>query len=651
MDPARYRELFLTEARDHLVVINQSLIALEHARPNDGRGRESVDELFRAVHTVKGMSGVMGYDTVGMLTHAMETLLARVRAGEEALDGEQVALLFDAADALEQAVEASTSPQAAAPLSALDVSSLVDRLQGRHARVTPSPPAEHAMTLPPGDGVAVHVRLEPGTLLPGARAQLVVARARALGTVTAVAPDEVSMLAEGFDGSFALRLAGDCDEARIVAVLSAAGYVREVRVVADAAPPSSASPDGAAIGVANHGASDEGDRFAAAWGSDALKAPLQRYVRIDLRRLDHLMALAGELMIVRGQLAQRASRHRDPALDDAIAEASPLITELQDGVLGGRMVPVWQVFDRFPRVVRDAARTLGKEVEFAVEGREIELDRVLLEQVADPLVHLLRNAIDHGIEAPDVRVAAGKRPAGRLTLSATRERSAVVIRVQDDGRGVNRAKVLAKARALGIVDAERTTLEDDELLKVISRAGFSTADRVTELSGRGVGIDAVLSRVRALGGLVELHTAEGHGTSFALRLPVTLAVIPAMLARAGDEAYALPLTHVTETLQLARGVVRSVRGREVIVIREEVLPLLHLRDLVGLPRRDVASSHVVMLSMADRKAGLVVDQLLGQEEVVVKPFDAVRGAASCFNGATIMGDGSAALILEASSLL
>lgn len=651
MDPARYRELFLTEARDHLVVINQSLIALEHARPNDGRGRESVDELFRAVHTVKGMSGVMGYDTVGMLTHAMETLLARVRAGEEALDGEQVALLFDAADALEQAVEASTSPQAAAPPSALDVSSLVDRLQGRHARVTPSPPSEHAMTLPPGDGVAVHVRLEPGTLLPGARAQLVVARARALGTVTAVAPDEVSMLAEGFDGSFALRLAGDCDEARIVAVLSAAGYVREVRVVADSAPPSSASPDGAAIGVANHGASDEGDRFAAAWGSDALKAPLQRYVRIDLRRLDHLMALAGELMIVRGQLAQRASRHRDPALDDAIAEASRLITELQDGVLGGRMVPVWQVFDRFPRVVRDAARTLGKEVEFAVEGREIELDRVLLEQVADPLVHLLRNAIDHGIEAPDVRVAAGKRPAGRLTLSATRERSAVVIRVQDDGRGVNRAKVLAKARALGIVDAERTTLEDDELLKVISRAGFSTADRVTELSGRGVGIDAVLSRVRALGGLVELHTAEGHGTSFALRLPVTLAVIPAMLARAGDEAYALPLTHVTETLQLARGVVRSVRGREVIVIREEVLPLLHLRDLVGLPRRDVASSHVVMLSMADRKAGLVVDQLLGQEEVVVKPFDAVRGAASCFNGATIMGDGSAALILEASSLL
>lgn len=653
MDPARYRELFLTEARDHLIVINQALIALEHVPSNGGAGRESVDELFRAVHTVKGMSGVMGYDAVGALSHAMETLLARVRAGEEALDGEQVSLLFDAADALEHAVEASASahPQSSNP-SALDVASLVDRLQGRREVARDRERASPMLLLPPGEGVAVHVRLEPGTLLPGARAQLVVARARSLGTVVAVVPDEAAMLGDGFDGTFALRLAEACDEARIVAALSAAGYVREVRVVDDAPREGQAREDERPRGeVATAGDGDAGERFEAAWGSDALKAPLQRYVRIDLRRLDHLMTLAGELMIVRGRLAQRAARHGDPVLEDAVGEASRLISELQEGVLGGRMVPVWQVFDRFPRVVRDAARSLGKEVEFVVEGREIELDRALLEQVADPLVHLLRNAVDHGIESPEVRVAAGKRPAGRLTLSATRERSAVVIRVQDDGRGVNRAKVLAKARALGMVDAERERLEDDELLRVISRAGFSTADRVTELSGRGVGIDAVLSRVRALGGLVDLRSTDGAGTSFSLRLPVTLAVIPALLARVGDESYAVPLTHVTESLQLARGCVRTVRGREVIVIREEVLPLLHLRDIVGLPARDVASSHVVMLSLADRRAGLVVDQLLGQEEIVVKPFDAVRGAASCFNGATIMSDGSAALILEASSLL
>ena len=657
MDSARYRELFLTEARDHLVAINQALIALEHTESTTGPGRDSVDALFRAVHTVKGMSGVMGYDAVGSLSHAMESLLSRVRTGAEPLDDTQVGLLFDAADALEQAIEASTDARE----SALDVTSLVERLQGRREIVPRSGDATRAIVIPDGTGVGVHVVLEPGTILPGARALLVVARAKSLGTITASVPDEGALLGDDFVGAFAFRLETAADDATIVATLCAAGSVESVRLLPrarrdwpqpaslDAAVPESPT---AARSIATATAPrDVGGGFEAAWESEVLKAPLQRYVRIDLRRLDHLMALVGELLIVRGRLVQRAAALHDPALDEAVAEASRLVGELQDGVLGGRMVPVWQVFDRFPRVVRDAARSLGKEVNFVIEGREIELDRSLLEQVADPLVHLLRNAIDHGIESPEVRAATGKPPVGRLTVSATRERSAVVIRVSDDGAGVDRARVLTKAQSLGLVDAEREELEDDEILRVISRAGFSTADRVTELSGRGVGIDAVISRVRSLGGTVELRSRDGQGTSFSLRLPVTLAVIPALMARVGDESYALPLTHVTETLQLSRGCVRTVRGREVIVIREAVLPLLQLREVVGLPSRETSASHVVLLEVSDRRAGLVVDQLLGREEIVVKPFDAVRGGATCFNGATIMGDGSAALILEVSSLL
>ncbi len=682
MDAGRYRDLFLTEARDHLVTINQALIALEHAPVSSGRGRESVDELFRAVHTVKGMSGVMGYDAVGALSHAMETLLARVRAGEQELAEEQLSLLFDAADALEASIAAATVAaddhggsddarrtaagtgelgESIANPSALDVSSLVEQLLGRRSAgaVAPSVGDAHGMALPACDGVAIHVALEPGTILPGARAQLVVARAKSLGTVTAVRPAEDALLADGFDGRFALRLVTTEDDATVERVLRAAGFLAEVRIERGVAHLSATeSTDSGAHesrGAAPHprdaAGADAGARFEAAWGNDVLKAPLQRYVRIDLRRLDHLMSLVGELLIVRGRLTQRAAALGDPALDEAVADASRLIGEVQDGVLGGRMVPVWQVFDRFPRVVRDAAHTLGKDVEFVVEGREIELDRALLEQVADPLVHLLRNAVDHGIETPAVRLMAGKRAAGRLLVSAVRERNAVVIRVSDDGRGVDRARVLQRARDEGLVDAERESLEDDEILRVISRAGFSTAERVTELSGRGVGIDAVLAKIRALGGTVELKSREGEGTSFSLRLPVTLAVIPALMARIGDESYALPLTHVTETLQLSRGRVRTVRGREVIVIREDVLPLLRLGDIVGAPRGEDRASHVVILQVAERKAGLVVDQLMGREEIVVKPFDAVRGAATCFNGATIMGDGSAALILEVSSLL
>ncbi len=632
MDPSRYAELFLTEARDHLTAINQALINLEHA-PNERRG-EPVDAIFRAVHTVKGMSGVMGYSVVGSLSHAMESLLSRVRAGEESLTPEQVALLFDAADALEHAVESS---HASPPDTALDVSSLVARLQGRSSGVSEAGAGVGAEVLSDGPGVVIDVTLEQGTILPGARAQLVLARAALLGTLHDVVPSTAARMQESFDGHFVLRVETDADDATICSTLLAAGYVGDVHVARAVRPPSASA--------------DSSARFDAAWGSDGLKAPLQRFVRIDLRRLDHLMNLAGELMIVRGRLAQRAAAHDDPALDDAVSEAARLIGEVQDGVLGGRMVPVWQVFDRFPRVVRDAAMSLGKEVEFVLEGREIELDRALLEQMADPLVHLLRNAIDHGIETPAARAAVGKRECGRLTLSATRERSAVMIRLRDDGRGVDRDRVLRKAQAMGLVDAERERLEDDEILRIIARPGFSTADRVTELSGRGVGIDAVVARVRALGGLIELTSVPGEGTVFSLRLPVTLAVIPALVARVSDESYALPLTHVTETLQLCRGSLRTVRGREVIVLRGEVLPLLHLRDVVGLPRGSVASPHVVVVQMADRRAGLVVDQLLGREEIVVKPFDTVRGAASCFNGATIMGDGSAALILEVSSLL
>ncbi|MEO6443877.1 MAG: chemotaxis protein CheA [Gemmatimonadaceae bacterium] len=631
MDASRYAELFLTEARDHVTAINQALIDLEHA--SGGDARDPLDAIFRAVHTVKGMSGVMEYGAITSLSHAMETLLARVRAGQEALTPGQVSLLFDSADALERAIESANPAEG----SALDVAGLVQRLQGRSGpdETLPDDARGLQLDLPDGPGVAIEVTLEPGTILPGARAQLVLARVHTLGTMGRVVPDDAEMMAESFTGHFAVRIETDADDEQIRATLTAAGFVRDVRVVRTPRPAVAASET----------------NFDAAWSNEALKAPLQRYVRIDLRRLDHLMNLAGELMIVRGRLAQQAMQHRDPALDDAVTEAARLIGELQDGVLGGRMVPVWQVFDRFPRVVRDAASLLGKEVEFTLEGREIELDRSLLEQVADPLVHLLRNAVDHGIEAPADRVAAGKRAVGRLTLSATRERSAVVIRLRDDGRGIDRARVLRKAQALGLVDVERERLDDDELARIIARPGFSTSDRVTELSGRGVGMDAVYSRIRTMGGLVDLKTVEGEGTTFSLRLPVTLAVIPALLARVGGEAYALPLSHVRETMQRRGGCVRTVRGREVIVIREEVLPLLHLRDIVGLPREEGAPCHVVILEIAERRAGLVVDRLLGREEIVVKPFDAVQGGASCFNGATIMGDGSAALILEVSSLL
>jgi two-component system, chemotaxis family, sensor kinase CheA len=275
----------------------------------------------------------------------------------------------------------------------------------------------------------------------------------------------------------------------------------------------------------------------------------------------------------------------------------------------------------------------------------------MLDEIGEPIVHLLRNAIDHGIESPEARVAAGKRPEGRLTLIASRDRSAVVIRLSDDGKGIDRERVKARAIELGFIDPSRGELSDDELIRLISRPGFSTAAQVTEVSGRGVGIDAVQTRVRALGGTVEIRSVPGQGTTILVRLPITLAIVRALLARVGTETYALPMTHVCETVELAPGNRRSVRGRPVLMLRDTVLPLVNLREAVQLPPDEDRRRQVVVLEVADRKAGLVVDELTGQQEIVVKQFDAVREGLSIFSGATILGDGAPALIVDVASLL
>jgi two-component system chemotaxis sensor kinase CheA len=378
----------------------------------------------------------------------------------------------------------------------------------------------------------------------------------------------------------------------------------------------------------------------------------QRSVRIDLRRLDNLMNLIGELVITRGRLNQLAGTSDDPALVEAVGQTSRLVADLQDEIMTSRMVPVWQVFDRFPRLVRDAARSVEKEVVFAIEGKEVELDRSMLEEVGDPIVHLLRNAVDHGIERPADRIAKGKPAAGRLTLSALRDRSAVAIRVSDDGRGIDRARVLSRAQEHGLIDATKTDLTDDELVKLIARAGFSTAEKVTDLSGRGVGVDAVYNRVRALGGSVDIRSVQDEGTTVTLRLPLTLAIVRSLLARIGEETYAVPMTHVSETVELRPAIVRSLQGREVLMLREEVLPLVRLRQIVefsGEPARGL--EQVIVIELAERRAALVVDALIGQQEIVVKQFDGVQDARALFGGATILGDGAPALILDVSSLL
>jgi two-component system chemotaxis sensor kinase CheA len=536
VDTGRYAKLFLSESRESLSEINSALLDLER-----GAGDAAVARLFRAVHTLKGMGGAMGYTSVADLSHELETLLDKIRNGDLAVNRPLIDTLFAGVDALEQAVDLAT----AATPQQLDVTKVIARI-----RDASSPEIPHAFT-----------------------------------------------------SEFAI-----------------------------ASAPKDAEAATAPVPV------------------PAQKGP--RHVRIEAKRLDILMNVVGELVIARDRIAKAAERIGDEELLEATLRASQILANLQNEIMTSRMVPVWQVFERFPRVVRDTAKSLGKEVEFKIEGRDIELDRSMVDEMGEPVLHLLRNSLDHGVEKPEEREKAGKPRVATLILTAERDRSTVLIRVTDDGRGIDAARVLPRAKKMGLVDKETDTLSEQELVALIARPGFSTAEKVTEISGRGVGFDIVANRVRSLGGSLEVHTDAGLGTSVSMRLPLTLAISRALLARVATETYAIPLTHVLETFSLSQPMLLESKGRQVVAIRDDLFPAIWLRERVGLPATATAASgQVVLIELAERKAALIVDEFVGQQEIVVKQFDGVSGSKTLFSGATILGDGSPALIVDASSLL
>jgi two-component system chemotaxis sensor kinase CheA len=364
------------------------------------------------------------------------------------------------------------------------------------------------------------------------------------------------------------------------------------------------------------------------------------------------MKQVGELVVAKNRLGVLASGSSDPALSEVSDRIARLVSEMQAEVIAARMTPVGEVLERFPRLVRDLSLELGKRIRFDVEGDEIELDRSILDEIGQPLLHLIRNAADHGIERPEQRAAAGKSEEGRILLSASRERNYVALRLSDDGRGIDREAVLAKARREGLIDGSADALSDDLLLRVLARPGFSTAEAVSGVSGRGVGVDVVVTRVRALGGTIEVRSDLGRGTTFTIRVPLTLAIVRALLASAGGERYAVPLAYVAETVEFDPRSVTAVRDREALLVRERVIPTVHLRELVrNQPRPAPPRAPTVILEIGDRRVALVVDALMGQQDIVVEPFDAPRGMPPFVGGATILADGSPALILDAAALV
>lgn len=623
MPAPKYAALFLAESREHLAMCNRLLLEWER----DPAATEPVGGLFRAIHNIKGMAATMGYTGVADLAHRTENLLDGLRTGRLFATPEVLQLLFRAVDALERGADAAVggAEDAADPglLEALTAVSggapapgaVWERDLGHTAELrVPGIAAPPAFRL-------VEVAIRAVAAMRGARALLALRRVEALGGVSALTPPLAAFERDDFDGRFSFRITTLAAEAEIEAALRAAGEVETV--VFRTAPAVSSGTETSAA----------------------------RQIRIDLRRLNMMMKQVGELVVARNRLLE-LTRGADPEVDSLAARISRLVSDLQTEVVAARMTPVGEVFERFPRTVRDLARDLGKRIRFETEGNEIELDRSILDELGDPLAHLVRNAADHGIEKPDVRAAAGKPAEGLIRLSASRDRRTVAIRVSDDGRGVDRAAILAKAKREGLCDAGVEVLTDDLLLRVLARPGFSTAQAVTGVSGRGVGVEVALSRVRALGGSLEAQSEAGRGTTFTLRVPLTLAIVRALLTEAGGERYAVPLAYVAETVEFNPDAVTALRQREALVVREQVIPTVHLSDLVAArhngrsPRRPT-----IILEVGERRTALVVDRLLGQQDIVIEPFDAPRGVPAYVGGATILADGVPALILDAAALV
>ncbi len=463
---------------------------------------------------------------------------------------------------------------------------------------------------PPPGPRRVRVVLREDTQLMGARAVLIATNLKRRGLATGTDPETFG---DSFDGTFSVLVAQDAATDDVSAAILAAGDVERLEWEDANAP---------------HGP----------------KPPPASYVRVDASRLDTLADGIGELTVLHARAL--GSSNLPELAGDRVAL---LLSALQDEVLRLRMQPVSTVFDRLPRAVRDAARAAGRTVDLTLEGGDIELDRAILDALADPLLHLVRNAVDHGIEPPIERAARGKPIEGQLFVVAERERSSVRVSVRDDGRGVPRARIAERAAQLGLRFAGDEP-SDEELLRVLAQPGFSMADSVTSISGRGVGLDVVTDRVRAIGGALSLQTGEGRGTTFTLRVPITLALAQALRVRVGGEDYAIPLTHVTEAMILEDVLVSAVAGREAVRVRDDLLPLIRLRQVLGVPAVG-AETAAVVAEIGERRAALAVDELLGREQILIKGFDNARGALPIFSGATLLADGRPALVLDPLSVV
>jgi two-component system chemotaxis sensor kinase CheA len=658
-DHTRYAEVFFAEAQEHLQALNDGLLVLEQ----DAKDIEAINSVFRAAHTIKGMAATMGYGTITALTHNLENMLDKVRDGSLYLSLELSDLLFKGVDLLEGILGeaqagAEPGPESIAVfLQELDhtlaSAEAVPRAESRALGLRKVPGAKRAATELKEHEIQVvdearsrgftpyfiTIYLASDCVMKSVRVFLIFQRLQEEGEILRAEPPVDDLEEEKFGNNFRLLYLSKLDQEAIERLVTDVVDVTEAEIQPIEA--------------------DKTTVLTAAAVGEPMTKRAHRHlttqtVRIDIQRLDNLMNLVGELVITKTQIERLLMVHDSTEAEEALKSLSRVAGGLQDGVMKARMVPLAQVFNRFPRMVRDLTRELGREVDFTIKGEDTELDRSVIDEIGDPLMHLLRNAIDHGIEGPEARTRKGKPATGKVRLNAGYEGNHVTISVEDDGEGIDPDTILLQAQKKGLIsEAEASRLTEADTYRLLFLPGFSTSEDVSDISGRGVGLDVVQNKIDSLGGTIEVSSVKDKGMRFSIRLPLTLAIIQALMVETGAETFALPLETVEEIRVIKPSHITHIRSQEVMVLRGEVIPLIRLGHLLGCRESSQPAEElsVVVVQGDGGCAGLAVDNLLGQREIVIKSLDRFLGNLPGIGGATILGDGRVALILDPAGIL
>ncbi len=716
MDVSQYLGIFIDETRGHLQELNEQILILEKEPENE----DTINEIFRAAHSLKGMAGTMGYKRMQRLTHDMENVFSEIRNGKMKASPNLIDLLFRGLDALESYLDiiintqdegtednqdiidglqkvmeeglGTNTPEAAQPKAPAAEPS--EELKGRHLVLAEHELAAALKAKDEGENVfEITVFVQPSCILKAARAFLVFKALEEAGDIIKSVPEVQDIEDEKFDFDFSMVLLTRKSEDEIRTAVMNVSEIKDVVIApanisskvgaqvpqqaaevqenpASAAPSDNEKQAVPAQSENNAPAQNMGGAAAAAQAAaapaaakqtaakTASKAAVNRSVRVDIEKLDDLMNLVSELIIAKNGLVSvngdgEKSMH-DNGFNEQIEYLERVTTNLHQSVMKVRMVPIESVVNRFPRMIRDLSKKLGKKMDLYMTGEDTELDRTVIDEIGDPLMHLLRNAADHGLETNEERVRLGKQEVGSIFLDAYQEGNNVVIEVRDDGAGINVEKVKQKAITKGTITEEQAEMmSDKEIIDLLFRPSFSTAEVISDVSGRGVGLDVVKTKIEALGGSIEIRTTLGEGSNFIIRLPLTLAIIQTLMVEVGNEKYAIPLGSIETIEDIALDDVKYVQNKEVINLRSSVIPLIRLDKILDVEPtgEELVSLTVVIVKKGDKLAGLVVDNLIGQLEIVIKSIGKYINNSKLISGATILGDGEIALILDVNVLV